>query len=118
MASNKTIIKNGISEAVVRLVNDSATAATFTITPSELLRSSQVANGTLAVGISDITYSTSGSISISRNSTLQYYFAANAGDYTNAYGPDNTNNTSDISVTISSGTATIRLLKSSGYDNA
>ena len=118
MANSIKLLKNGVTDVVYRVVNDSATSATFTITLSSLARSEQTISGTPSVGISSIVYCTSGNISISRNSKVLYYFAANSGEHSNAYSTDYDQKTSDISITITSGVATIRLLKGPEYKNA
>lgn len=118
MASSKVLIKNGVTEVVYRFVNDSATNVQFTVSLAELARSDQTISGTATAGISSLTYCTSAAIKVSRNSIPQYYFAANSGEHTNAYGTDYENQTHPIVVDIASGVLTLRILKGSAYINA
>lgn len=117
MASSKTLIKNGVTDVVYRFVNDSATNVQFTVTLAELARASQSIVGTATAGISSLTYCTSGTIKVSRNGTLQYFFSANSGEHANAYATDYENQDQSITVDITSGVLTLRLLKGSAYHN-
>lgn len=120
MAITKTIIKLNHIEAIVKIVNDAASAASSTITlNTDLLKSNEVLSGaTPAVHLSatETSVPPGGEISITRDGTvICNYFENNVG-FELPWGADTQNPTSDIVVSFTlKGTIYLRLLKVAGY---
>jgi hypothetical protein len=120
MAIKKNLVKLNHIDSVVKILNDVETADTVTVTlQTDLLKS----NETLTVGkspkvaISSIEWSvntSTGYIVIVRNGkVIQRLYGT--GEMTNAFSADHEEEDSDIQVTMTGGTAYIRLLKVQGY---
>jgi hypothetical protein len=114
----KTILKLTHIDAVVKVVNNTGSSASVTISlATDLLRSDETLSGSLDVRLSTVEYGIgSGGGSIVRNAVdVLELPATNHGMFTYELGNDPTQKDQDIVVTIGQGTCFIRLLKVSGY---
>lgn len=117
MAIRKYLIKMNHVEAVYKIVNDTDVAADITLA---LLTDLKKANETVAspkVAIRAMEWSvkdSTGELKITRNSVItQRVFST--GDNSNEYGADREQETFDIVVNMTGGTATLHLIKEAGY---
>jgi len=120
MAISKTIIKMNHVEALVKVVNDVASAGAITIDLDvDLLKSNEELDGlapTVNIGSLEFSTAVTGEISIVRNSVVVNNAFENTESFELAWGADNQNNTFDIVVNMSAkGTVYMRLLKVQGY---
>lgn len=116
MANSAVKVKSAPTEVIYRFVNDSATAATFTITVPSLVNANQTIEGTPSAGLSYMEWNTSANITITRNATLKSYLTG-TGRFTRVYGSDWTDKTADIVISIASGTLELRILKGTEFKN-
>lgn len=120
MAISKTVIKLTHTEAVVKIVNDVAGAASATISLStDLLKSNEELTGETPVvnlGTVDVGLSNGTEATITRGGTLISNMYENTLGYLMEFGADPTQNTSDVVVNFTGkGTMFVRLFKIKGY---
>ena len=120
MAIIKTIIKLNHIEAIVKIVNDAASAASSTITlNTDLLKSNEDLSGdTPAVHLSatETSVPPGGEISITRGGTVICNYFENNDGFELPFGADTQSPTLDIVVSFTSkGTIYLRLLKVAGF---
>lgn len=120
MAISKTVIKLTHIEAVVKIVNDVAGAASATISLStDLLKSNEELTGETPVvnlGTVDVGLSNGTEATITRGGTLISNMYENTLGYLMEFGADPTQNTSDVVVNFTGkGTMFVRLFKIKGY---
>ena len=119
MAIRKQIVKMNHVEALVKVINDGASASVTLDLDVDLLKSNEfkTPGKTQKVAIAALEWSIAtdtGNIQITRNSVLTHNLFANR-DITMSYGADHEQSASDIVVTMTAGTLYIRLLKVDGY---
>lgn len=125
MATVKTIFKKTYGEALVKVAGTAASETINLATDLLSTNSELVDGGTPVVNIAAVTWTgvSTGVITITRNNVIVMTLNAGASGFLDFGGqifpPDETENTSDIVVTISGGQAEcwIRLRKVSGYVN-
>lgn len=120
MAISKTVIKLTHIEAVVKIVNDVAGAATTTIDLDvDLLKSNEELTGETPVvnlGTIDVGLANNAEATITRNNVLISNMFENTLGYLMEFGADPTQNTSDVVVSFTGkGTMFVRLFKIKGY---
>ena len=120
MAISKTVIKLTHIEAVVKIVNDVAGAASATISlATDILKSNEELTGETPVvnlGTVDVGLSNGTEATITRGGVLISNMYENTLGYLMEFGADPTQNTADVVVNFTGkGTMFVRLFKIKGY---
>lgn len=120
MAIHKYIVKLNHQEAVIKIVNDAAAPASYTITlNSDLLKSNETLSGetpTVNISHTEAGIEDLGVVSIVRNGVTVANLFENTVGYALPWAADSEQNTHDIQVNFTlRGTIYIRLLKLHGY---
>jgi hypothetical protein len=121
MAIRKKIIKQNHIEAIVKVVNPDAAAASVTIgLATDLLRSDEElvpgVTPTVNLGSMETSVQINTEANITRNGIVIVNFFENTEQFEMGFGADTENNTSDLVVNFTGkGTIYMRLLKVKGY---